>query len=133
MIAAAGDLAEGDIEGARRLINEAAELGFDNLDASELIRAIRASTKLLKPALDGAWKRAVKQIEDEAARAAVQRAIEEAQARAEREQAEAAALREQRAEHVAPLAKDPNLLGRVITAVTDLGLFARRWESRRST
>jgi hypothetical protein len=122
LIAAAGDLAEGELEGARRLINEAAELGFDNLNASELIRAIRASTKLLKPALDGAWKRAVKQVEDETARAAVQHAIEEAQARAELEQAEEAALREQRKERVAPIAEDPKLLARVVGAAHKLGV-----------
>ena len=71
---------------ARRLINEAAELGFDNLNASELIGAIRASTKLLEAGAGRGLEVAQSsRSRMRLARAAVQRAIEEAQARAERD------------------------------------------------
>ena len=118
LIAEAETLAKGDADGARRLIKEGAQLDFDPISAAELLDAIQASTKVKRGALTGFWRRAEKQAVWEAKQAEAERQ----QADAERERAEAAALQEQLAERVAPLAKDPNLLARVVAAVHRLGV-----------
>lgn len=118
LIAEAETLAKGDADGARRLIKEGAQLDFDPISAAELLDAIQASTKVKRGALTGFWRRAEKQAVWEAKQAEAERQ----QAEAERERAEAAALQEQLAERVAPLAKDPNLLARVVAAVHRLGV-----------
>ena len=95
--------------------------------------AIRASTKLDRSAVNSGWRGAKAKVEREAKQAekeakqreaeeAKRREAEEAQANAERAQAEAEALREQLAERVAPLARDPNLLSRVVASVHRLGV-----------
>jgi hypothetical protein len=133
LIAEAGALEKSDADGARRVLDEAARLGFDDLDTAMLRDTIRASTKLDKPSVNSGWRSAKAKVEREAKRAekkakqreaeeGKQREAEEAQANAERAQAEAEALREQLAERVAPLARDPNLLSRVIASVHRLGV-----------
>jgi hypothetical protein len=118
LITAASALQKGDNDGARRLINEGAQMDFDPLAVSELLDAIQASTKAKRPALNGSWKRAVKQAEQEAER----RAGEEAWATLERQQAEEAALREQLEQRVASVANDPEVLSRVVASVHRLGV-----------
>ena len=133
LIAEAEALERSDADGARRILDEAARLGFDDLGTAMLRDAIRASTKLDRSAVNSGWRGAKAKVEREAKQAekeakqreaeeAKQREAEEVQANAERAQAEAEALREQLAERVAPLARDPNLLSRVVAAVHRLGV-----------
>ena len=133
LVAEAEVLERSDADGARRILDEAARLGFDDLGTAMLRDAIRASTKLDRSAVNSGWRGAKAKVEREAKQAekeakqreaeeAKRRATEEAQVNAERAQAEAEALREQLAERVAPLARDPNLLSRMVASVHRLGV-----------
>jgi hypothetical protein len=121
LVAEASALEEGDTSGVKRLINEAAALGLDDLDVDELINAIKASTGKAKGALTGLWKQAKKRAEGQAVQEAIQRAKEEAQAKEDLAKAEAEALWEQMVERIAPLARDPNILGRGVAVVHRIG------------
>jgi hypothetical protein len=118
LIAEAKALEKNDANGARRLVNAGARLGLDPIAVEELLLTILGATKIRRPVLNAFWKQARKQAEREAE----QRKAEEASERLERERAEAEALQAQLAERVAPLAKDPNLLARVVAAVHRLGM-----------
>jgi hypothetical protein len=118
LIADAQVLERSDANGARRLIDEGTRLGLDPIAVEELLLAILGATKIRRPVLNAFWKQARKQAEREAE----QRRAEEASERLERERAEAEALQAQLTERVAPLAKDPNLLGRVLAMVHRIGV-----------
>ena len=69
LIAEAEALEKSDADGARRILDEAARLGFDDLDTAVLRDAIRASTKLDRSAVNSGWRAAKAKVEREAKQA----------------------------------------------------------------